>query len=130
VNISDLDTDLTADLTPPEQQAVSLLAYALDQYNTYDGVGVLEGPTRFVRLEDRVRIAALQSDRPRLFWDKLAAHMRWPAAGRPETLLALLRDLSPDALQLYRTQTQTLILLARHVHDTHKRQRRQGDDAS
>ena len=129
VDLSQMPDDireLCAWLQPAEMRAVYLLTHALNAFNSYDGTGLLAGPERFRVLEDRVRIAAVQAQTSlRSWWDRLAYHMRWPAPPQFRAILRLCaRGGDVEVLTALRRDAQSLVMLARVLHDEGKRQRK------
>jgi len=115
-------------LTPAQRRAVEILKAALDLYNTRDGVGLFTGPGRYGVLDARAALAAYQARSLLQFWAVLLRRMGWPTPPKraDEVVLPLLRH--PDeegVLQVLATETPSVVMLARALHEEGKTKRRE-----
>lgn len=119
--------ELLESLSAEEQHAVRIIQTALDLYNTRDGVGFFTGPARYAVLEDRVRLVALQSQTLFEFWSRLAQRMGWPvpSKGSSESVLPLLSGDDRAVLRALYSETASVVMLARALHDAEKTARRE-----
>jgi hypothetical protein len=118
---------LLAGLTPAEQQAVRLLALALDSYNSFDGTGLFTGISRYEILEGRVHLTAVQARSLFEWWALLLRKMVWPAptAAPGAQVLPLLQGEDADeVLRVLAAETPAVMMLARALHDEGKQARK------
>lgn len=65
-------------LPPSQQRAVTIIKAFIDTYNSKDGTGLFSGVARYQYLEDRTKIAAVQSRTLLDFWSNLRQKLACP----------------------------------------------------
>lgn len=124
--------ELLATLSQPEQNAVQIMATALDCYNSKDGSGMFAGVERYSVLAARAEVAAVQSSGLPQFWANLLRRMMWDVPPRrfdAQIVAALNADAPHDILRVLATETASIVMLARMVHSARKPEYRPADTA-
>jgi hypothetical protein len=117
--------EMFADLIYPEFVGVVLVRLFLDSYNHGDGTGIFEGMTRYNRLEERLRHAAISSHTLRRLWDRLCDSLRVPIH-RGDDDFALLSALTLPAgvqqavLRAIQQDYRSIVAIARLWHSVAK----------
>ena len=120
--------ELMATLPPHQQNAVKLVKVSLDCFNSRDGTGLFAGVERYAQLGARASICAVQAGNSLTrFWGLLLAKMQWPTPPKradAEIIEAIGCGGDAAALAAIATETASIIMLARALHDEDKQQRR------
>jgi len=117
--------DLLIDLSFAEFVACSLTRLFMDLYNSMDGAGLFSGMERYVRLEARLRQAAIAAPTLRRWWDRLVRSMEVPLHGGEHdaellTLLAVPAGLQQLVLRALADDYRSIVALARVWHSDAK----------
>ena len=110
-------------LNEAEQQAVQIIRTALDCYNSKDGSGMFIGVDRYVILEERAGIAAIQSTNLTQFWANLLRRMMWGVPPRrfdEQITDCLTYDKPHEVIRVLATQISFVVMLARMIHTEEK----------
>lgn len=109
-----------------EKDAIGVVKVALDCYNSKDGTGLFTGAARYDVLIDRITIAAVQTRDLFGFWAKLQARMLWGVTTK-ERDASIVEVLSADnpqtVLTKLATETASIVMIARMLHDIDKAER-------
>ncbi len=109
---------LLGSLEKPQQDAVRLVRLLIDTYNGKDGTGLFTGPARYHVLEDRIRLAAVQSRTGFEFVSRTLRSMRWPSPPRKDDEAFIAHMSTADqsrVLAAIARDTAAIVLLARHA---------------
>lgn len=119
--------DLIHQLSGPQQAAIELVRLGLDCFNSADGTGLFTGVERYNVLASRVEICAVQADSLPRFWALLLKRMQWqvpPKAVDQRIVDAISASDARDVLRALATETASIVMLARMLHDQDKAARR------
>lgn len=114
-------------LTPPQQDAVSLVKLSLDCFNSADGAGMFSGVARYNVLEQRLPLAAIKARTMFGMWAGLLRIMQWPVPPKSadqRIAQALLVEHPAQTLRALATEAQAIVSLARMLHDADKAARK------
>lgn len=116
--------ELVDSLPQPKQDAIAIIKLALDCYNSYDGSGLFVGMDRYKKLQERLKISAMNSQESLFeFWSDLLRRMKWslpPKSADSLIVYALTGKDEREVLKSILNDTPSLISIARLLHDSDK----------
>jgi hypothetical protein len=123
-----LITALFNQLPPSQQRAVSIMQTFIDTYNSKDGTGLFSGVARYQYLEDRTKIAAVQSRTLMEFWSNLRQKLACPIPNKGEDvgitkMWVLSANDQHESINALATRAAEIIMIARSLADLDKADR-------
>lgn len=113
-------------LEPAQRGAVELMRLLLRVYNVGEGVGLFAGITRYHVLEERTKIAAIQSRTIFEFISRMQRSLQWPSPPKKydEAFVAAMSGDGAEILASLRQDAASIVMLARYVADQEKKSER------
>jgi hypothetical protein len=104
----------------PQQRAVNLIKLFIKVYNSKDGTGLFSGMARYQFLEERMKVAAIQSQTLLDFWSNLRQKLACPIASKSTDaelleVWLLASTEQHETLHALATRAAELILIARSL---------------
>jgi hypothetical protein len=115
-------------LPPSQQRAVSIIQTFIDTYNSKDGTGLFSGVARYQYLEDRTKIAAVQSRTLLDFWSNLRQKLACPIPNKGDDygitkMWMLPANEQHETINNLATRAAEIIMIARSLADHDKADR-------
>jgi hypothetical protein len=110
-------------LDAPQKSAVAIIRTLIQAYNSADGTGMFSGVERYHNLEQRVKIAAIQSRTMFEFMSRIMRSMQWPAPATKwdEQFISHMESAEETAILTALAQSvQSVIMIARHLENETK----------
>jgi len=116
-------------LNKAEEMAVRYYQFILDCYNSKDGTGLFTGMTRYTVLQERVILAATESQNLHDFWCNVTRIMKFyavPKAAdeRLSNFWLLETNLQREIIDVFINHTAMVNVLARQLHTDNKEERK------
>ena len=121
-------TALFKQLPPAQQRAVGIIQTFIDTYNSKEGTGLFSGVARYQYLEDRTKIAAVQSRTLLDFWSNLRQKLACPIPNKGDDAEIIKMWLLPaneqhETINNLATRAAEIIMIARNLADQDKADR-------
>lgn len=109
-------------LEPPQREAVNLFRLLIRTYGHGEGTGLFSGVTRYHALEERAKIAAIQSRGLFEFVSRLQRSMLWPSPPKKldAEFIASIQGDHIGVLNAIANHAPMVIMLARHCETKRK----------